>query len=286
MSPPPVPGSSSSASISSSCVSDSFWPSRSKNLTPLYSGGLWDAVMTQPRSSVKSATAGVGSTPATTALPPTEAIPRASDCSSSGPDARVPRPMKIRPRPDHNVAARPRRSTSSGVRSLPTTPRTPSVPKYFRAKLPLAELRRLARLVQARLLALDDTSVARQEAGPLERNAQLRVRLDERSGDSVPDGACLPARTAAVHAHPDVVGPLGSGDLERRERGRPVRLAREVVLDRATVEPGDAVAGSEDDAGDRSLPLAGPTVLRDLAHASSHFSGCGACGACGCSGPA
>ena len=39
--------------------------------------------------------------------------------------------------------------------------------------LPLAELWRLARLVQARLLALDDPSVARQEAGPLERDAQL-----------------------------------------------------------------------------------------------------------------
>src|SRR3954466_6543897 len=55
---------SSSASISSSAASVSFWPSRSKNLTPLYSGGLCDAEMTTPRSSASSATAGGGGTPA------------------------------------------------------------------------------------------------------------------------------------------------------------------------------------------------------------------------------
>jgi hypothetical protein len=97
-------------------------------------GGLWDAVITQPRSSVSSATAGVGSTPATTALPPADAIPLASALSSSIPDARVSRPTKMRPRPDQSVAARPRRSTRSAVRSSPTTPRTPSVPKYWRPR--------------------------------------------------------------------------------------------------------------------------------------------------------
>ena len=37
------------------------------------------------------------------------------------------------PRPVQSAAARPSRSTSSGVRTSPTTPRTPSVPKYLRA---------------------------------------------------------------------------------------------------------------------------------------------------------
>src|SRR3954470_11292006 len=213
MSPPPVPAWSSSASICSSCSSVSFWPSRSKNLTPLYSGGLCEAVITQPRSSVSSATAGVGRTPATTALPPADAMPCASAASSSTPDARVSRPTKMRPRPDQSVAARPRRSTSSAVRSSPTTPRTPSVPKYWRGiRLALAELRGLARLVQPGLLALDDACVARQEAGALERDAQFRVGLDERARDSVTDGACLPARTTAVHTHADVVGPLDPCD--------------------------------------------------------------------------
>ena len=46
------------------------------------------------------------------------------------PSARVSRPTKTRPPPDQSVDALPSRSTSSAVRNSPTTPRTPSVPKY------------------------------------------------------------------------------------------------------------------------------------------------------------
>ena len=74
-------------------------PLASKNLTPLYSGGLCEAEMTQPRSSASSATAGVGRTPPSTACPPAETTPRAKASSSSGPDPRVSRPMKMRPSP-------------------------------------------------------------------------------------------------------------------------------------------------------------------------------------------
>ena len=47
-------------------------PSRSKSLTPLYSGGLCEAEMTTPSPSARSATAGVGSTPPRTAVPPAD----------------------------------------------------------------------------------------------------------------------------------------------------------------------------------------------------------------------
>src|SRR5262245_44291585 len=143
-------------------------------------------------------------------------MPRARAASSSTPEARVSRPMKMRPRPDQIVAARPRRSTSSGVRSWPTTPRTPSVPKYRRAKLALAELRRLARLVKTRLLPFDDAGVTGQEAGALQRHAQLGVRLDEGAGDPVANSPRLSARPTAVHTHADVVRPLDPCNLERR----------------------------------------------------------------------
>src|SRR5215472_13416999 len=89
--------------------------------------------MTAPRSRPRSATAGVGRTPARTALPPAEATPRANASSSSGPLARVSRPMKTRPRPHQRAAALPSCSTRSTVSVSPTTPRTPSVPKYSRA---------------------------------------------------------------------------------------------------------------------------------------------------------
>src|SRR5437773_711560 len=151
--------------------------------------------------------------------------------------------------------------------------------------LALTELRRLARFVQARLLALDDTSVARQEAGPLERDPQLRIGLDERARDAVTDRACLSARAAAVNADADVEGPLHSCRLQLRQRRRAVRGARKVILDRAPVEPCVPVAGTQDHSCDGRLPLARPTVLRELTHLSSHFNGCGACGPCGCSGP-
>src|SRR5262249_54753408 len=108
-------------------------PEPSKSLTPLYSGGLCDAEMTAPRSRASSATAGVGRMPASTAVPPAEATPDAKARSRSRPEARVFLPTKTAPLPHHSVAARPSRSTSSGVRSCPTTPRTPSVPKYRRA---------------------------------------------------------------------------------------------------------------------------------------------------------
>src|SRR3954468_10715866 len=124
---------SRSASICSSCSSVSFWPSRSKILTPLYSGGLCEAEMTTPASRASSATAGVGSTPPSTAFPPAATTPRTNASSSSGPEPRVSRPMKTRPRPHQRVTALPSCSTSSGVSVSPTTPRTPSVPKYVLA---------------------------------------------------------------------------------------------------------------------------------------------------------
>ena len=119
--------------MSSSLSSLSFCPSPSNSFTPLYCGGLWEAVTTAPTSSASSATAGLGSTPPSTAEPPADAIPRPSASSSSTPDARVSRPTKTRPRPDQSATALPSLSTSPGVSVSPTIPRTPSVPKYLRA---------------------------------------------------------------------------------------------------------------------------------------------------------
>src|SRR3954447_10897200 len=263
-SPPPGPFVPRSPSISSSAASVSFWPSRSKNFTPLYSGGLCEAEMTTPRSRRRRATAGVGTTPASTAAPPAETTPRANASSSSSPEPRVSRPTKTRPPPDHSAAALPSFSTSSGVMNSPTIPRTPSVPKYCLATgsdpsgrtafgngrtgasslgggrkkperkgdLALGELRGLAGLVQSGLLALDLAGVAREVALALERHAELRVGLDEGPGDSVPNCAGLAGEAAAVHAHAKVVLTLEARRLERRDRDRLPDGPREVLLDR------------------------------------------------------
>src|SRR5450830_127753 len=266
--------------------------------------------MTTPRSSASRATAGVGSTPPSTATPPASTTPRANASSSSTPDARVSRPIKTRPLLDQRVAALASVSTSSTVRSSPTTPRTPSVPKKrlamavstcgspaietgtsfrprgeggleqrqptkqahsrsFRAPpaaglLALGELRRLACLVQAGFLALDDASIAGQVTGALERNTQLGIGLDQRAGDAVPERARLAAPAATANTHAQVVAPLHASQRELRHGRLPMGGTGEVVLDRTAVDPGLAVAGTEDHARHGSLALASSTVLKRL----------------------
>ena len=108
----------------------SLWPSASKSLTPLYSGGLWEAERTTPRSWASSATAGRRQHAADDRDPAGRDDPlRRRPRSSAGPEPRVSRPTKTRPRPAQVVDARPSCSTRSRVSVSPTMPRTPSVPK-------------------------------------------------------------------------------------------------------------------------------------------------------------
>ena len=80
----------------------------------------------------------------------------------------------------------PRRSQVSEGGSWRETGRFP------KRRSALAELRRLARLVQAGLLALDLARVALQEALPLERDAEVGIDLDERASDAVPTAPAWP----------------------------------------------------------------------------------------------
>src|ERR1700688_3758785 len=68
----------------------------------------------------------------------------------------------------------------------------------------LRVLRRLARLLQAVLLALDRARVAGQEAGLLQRGPVLRLHQDQRPGDSQTQGAGLARRPAAVEVGKDI----------------------------------------------------------------------------------
>src|SRR3954466_5837239 len=161
------------------------------------------------------------------------------------------------------VAARARPSARSAVRSSPATPRTPSVPNSLRAmrkRLALGELRALARLLQAGLLALLRAGVAREEAAALELAAQVRVGLEQGARDAVAQRAGLGADAAAVHAGDDVHAVLVADGLERLADRAAQRLAREVHVQRLAVDRVRAVAGLEDHAGDRRLALAGGLV--------------------------
>src|SRR5436190_13206263 len=252
--------------------------------------------MTQPRSApwsrVRTATPGVGITPARRARPPAETTPSASASSRTGPDSRVSRPITTRaPGPADAAAAAPRSRASSPVRSTPATPRTPSVPNSLRravkaAALALRELRPLARLLEAGLLALDLARVAREESLPLQVAAQVGVGLDERLRDAVAERAGLAGDAAAVDAGADVVGGVGARQGERRGGERLQRPPREILLDGLAVHGDGARAGDEDDSGDRGLALAGAAVGDCVGHQDATSSGTGLWAACGCSGPA
>src|SRR5260221_8637534 len=156
----------------------------------------------------------------------------------------------------------------------------------MRAKLALGELRSLASLVEAGLLALHDPRIPRQEAFALEDRSQLGIGLDERAGDAVANCAGLPAGPAAVDADAEVVGALQAGCTQRREYLGTMTQPWEVVVEGASVEPGRAVAGAQDHACHGRLPLPGAAVGREVAHLVSSFIGSGLWALCGCSGPA
>src|SRR3954465_15776196 len=81
--------------------------------------------------------------------------------------------------------------------------------------LALGELRPLAGLLQAGLLALLDARVARQEAAALELQAQARVGLHQRAGDAMAERAGLGRDPTAVYARHHVEAALVAGRFER-----------------------------------------------------------------------
>src|SRR4051794_29259086 len=149
------------------------------------------------------------------------------------------RPCPARPRPR---GRRPGR-TAGGARA----PQPP---------LALRELRALAGLLEAGLLALLHARVAREEAAPLELGAKVRVGLDERAGDAVPQCAGLRAHAAAVHRGDDVHARVVADRLERLADRALERGSREEGVERLAVDDVRAVAGLEDHARHGRLALA------------------------------
>src|SRR4051794_24410875 len=194
-------------------------------------------------------------------------MPAARAASSISPDSRVSRMTSTRgaSASDCSVAARPRARASSAVSSSPATPRTPSVPKSWRAKAPrlaLAELRTLARLLEAGLLALLHARVAREEAAALELAAQVGIGLQKGTADAVTQGTRLRGHAAAVHAGDDVHARLVAHRLERLADVALQRRAREDLVERPAVDGVRTGARPEDDARDGRLALAGRAVAR------------------------
>src|SRR5215213_2061957 len=205
-------------------------------------------------------------------MPPAAATPAATAASSISPDARVSRMTSTRGRSEplptalaRVVAARPSASVSSAVRNSPATPRTPSVPNSRRAtegKLALRELRPLAGLLEAGLLALLRACVTREEAAALELATQVRIGLEQGARDAMAQRAGLRRDAAAVELRDHVHARLVSDRLKRLADVALERGAREKVVERLAVD--DVLAGArlERHARDGRLALAGGGVAR------------------------
>src|SRR5664279_4690174 len=269
-------------SMASSTASSSFSPPAAKILMPLSGIALCEAEITTPRSaprsSVRNATAGVGSTPSSRTSAPAEARPAATAASSISPLARGSRPTTASGCPDGSgpatatldppgtstlaggpSAATGRRSTSTfagavarlnarcGVRSALARPRTPSVPNSLAPTAApftsaLGVLGRLARLLQSVLLALGGPRIAGQEPILLQHGPVGIVKFDQGAGDREPQRAGLTGHAATLEAGVHVV------DLRLFQHDQGfldqllVHLVREVAVQRPPVQGEDTGA--------------------------------------------
>src|SRR3712207_3177024 len=130
----------------------------------------------------------------------------------------------------------------------------------------LRELRSLAGLLEAGLLALLDPGVAAEEARLLEaRSVVLEVDLVQRTRDSEAQRTGLARGAAAGDAGDHVVAAEQVEHLERVVDELLVELVREVVLERAAVHGEAAAAGDDAHAGDGLLAAADGRA-RDVEH--------------------
>ncbi len=109
-------------------------PSAPTSLSPLYSGGLCEAVTTivgTPSRSAYACAPGVGTTPRRSTSAPTLARPLAAASFSISPVWRVSRATATRSVSQTVPAARATRSANAGVTSRLATPRVPLEPNTF-----------------------------------------------------------------------------------------------------------------------------------------------------------
>src|SRR6266567_2880742 len=243
-----------------------------------------------PRSAVRYATAGVGTTPSLSTSTPELASPATTAASRNSPDALGSRPTTAAGRrPAERAAAKaPMPSSTSAaaaatfmaspaVRSRPATPRTPSVPnsrptdtppglRYCRADLTsaLRVLRRLAGLLQAVLLALLDPGIPGQEAGSLEGLPVFRVDERQCPGDPQPQCAGLAGDATASDPGHHVKLVFGSQRHERLADQLLVHLVGEVLIKRPVVDP--PLPGSRQDTHARDDFLAAAGAHRVAGH--------------------
>src|SRR5215213_3982622 len=141
----------------------------------------------------------------------------------------------------------------------------------FTNALAFRELEALARALLAVLLAFLGAGVAGDEAGVLERGAEVGVELHQRARDAVAHGAGLAGRAAARDVDDDVELAGGVGERQRLADDHAERLVGEVLVEGLAVDLDLARARPKVDARGRSL--APPrSVILDVCHSSSSLT--------------
>src|SRR5215213_10239413 len=121
------------------------------------------------------------------------------------------------------------------------------IPQVHRSSLSLRELEALARALLPVLLALLDAGVARDQAGVLERGAQVCVELDQGACDAVANRAGLARGSAALDVDQDVEFAGRLRQLERLADDHPQRLVREILFESLLVDADIARAWAQVD---------------------------------------
>src|ERR1700674_467750 len=128
--------------------------------------------------------------------------------------------------------------------------------------LPLGVLGSLPCPLQSVLLALLHARVAREQSGLLQGWPEVRVVLDECSGDAVRDRTGLATSTAAEHLDADVELALSARDAQRSQ-GRHLEDPPPQIRERVLVVDHDAaLAGLDADSCDGVLAPPGPSKER------------------------
>jgi HPt (histidine-containing phosphotransfer) domain-containing protein len=131
-------------------------------------------------------------------------------------------------------------------------PPSPQVGKQT-SRLTLRVLGSLPCPLQSVFLPFLHARVARQQAGLLQGGPEVRVVLDQRSGDAVGDRSRLAARAATDDFDADVEFALGAGDAQGRQGSHLEDPASEVGERVLVVDEDAALARLDADAGDGVL---------------------------------
>src|SRR3569833_630175 len=135
-----------------------------------------------------------------------------------------------------------------------------------RKRLTLAELESLACALLTVLLALLDASVAGQQAFGLERLPQLRIELDQCTGNAHLHCVCLRGDSTATNSGDHIEARCEFNDQEGHLGGNAQLLGNEVLVECLAVDFPLTGDRTQENAGDRRFAASRSVILNQICH--------------------